>query len=210
MGSLWKMSAAALALAFLAVVAFALSKGGDSGRSHRQGGGSHGDGGGSQGGDVFSWLRSTAVPSGWRIRRLPDSPASLAAPPGWHLIRGDPGTATMVIRAPSGHIVGYLNATPREGRESTANWHDFRVDHNREEGDRDVRLLAAASGLRFRSGTGACVIDSYLTSTGARYREIACLDSGRTASTVIVAAAPPSRWAREAPLLKRAVSSFTT
>jgi len=116
----------------------------------------------------------------------------------------------MVSRGPSGRIVGYLNATPRQGPESAANWSDFRVDHNREEGDRDVRLLAASAGLRFRSATGSCVIDSYLTTSGNRFREIACIVSGRSATTVIVGAAPPSHWAVEAPMLERAVSSFTT
>lgn len=189
MGRLWKASAA-----ILGVAALTLASGG----------------GGSPAEGAFAWLRPAAAPTGWSIHRLPGSPARLAAPPGWRSAHGDPGTATMVIRAPSGHIVGYLNATPREGGESAANWSSFRVDHNREEGDRDVHLLAAAAGLRFRSGTGSCVLDSYRTTTGARYRELACIDAGRGASTVIVAAAPPSRWARESPSLERAVSSFLT
>jgi hypothetical protein len=106
--------------------------------------------------------------------------------------------------------VGYLNATPRQGTETAANWSDFRVGHNRDEGDRDVRLLAAAAGLRFRSGSGSCVIDSYRTETGNPYREIACIVSGRSATTVIVASAPPSRWAEEAPMIERAINGFTT
>jgi hypothetical protein len=159
---------------------------------------------------AFAWLHPGAVPAGWTARRLPGSPARLPAPPGWRPAAGDPGTATMVSRGPSGRIVGYLNATPRQGPESAANWSTFRVDHNREEGDRDVRLLAAAADLRFRSATGACVIDSYLTTSGNRFREIACIVSGRSATTVIVAAAPPAHWALEAPVLERAVSSFTT
>lgn len=116
----------------------------------------------------------------------------------------------MISHSPSGRIVGYLNATPRQGSETLANWSDFRVDHNRDEGDRDVRLLGSASRIRFRSGAASCVLDSYSTSAGRRYCEIACLVAGRTASTVIVAAAPPGRWAEEAPLLERAVTDFTT
>ncbi|HEY2055307.1 MAG TPA: hypothetical protein VGH14_15350 [Solirubrobacterales bacterium] len=114
------------------------------------------------------------------------------------------------MRGPSGRIVGYLNATPRQGDETAANWSHFRIAHNREEGDREDRLAAAATGLRFHAATGACVIDAYTTITGNRFREIACLVTGRSAATVIVAAAPPSRWAAEAPLLERAVSNFTT
>jgi hypothetical protein len=158
----------------------------------------------------FAWLHPSPVPVGWTTRQLHGSPARLSAPPGWRPAAGDPGTRTLVSRSPSGRIVGYLNATPRQGDESAADWPAFRVDHNREEGDRDVKLLAAAAGLRFRSGTGSCVIDSYLTTSGNRYREIACLVSGRSAATVIVAAAPPSHWAVEAPVLERAVSGFTT
>jgi hypothetical protein len=116
----------------------------------------------------------------------------------------------MVLRSASGQIVGYLNATPREGSETTRNWSTFRVEHNREEGDVDVRRLAFGSGLRFRSGVGSCVIDSYATSSGRRYREIACLVAGSSQATVIVAAASPSQWAQLAPLLERAISSFTT
>jgi hypothetical protein len=116
----------------------------------------------------------------------------------------------MISRAASGRIVGYLNATPRQGSETASNWSVFRLAHNREEGDRNIKRLASASGLRFRSGAGSCVIDAYATSSGSRYREIACLVSGPRVSTVIVAAAPPSRWAREAPQLERAVSNFTT
>ncbi|MGH2939226.1 MAG: hypothetical protein ACRDPE_14035 [Solirubrobacterales bacterium] len=159
---------------------------------------------------AFAWLHPGVVPAGWTTRRLPGSPARLSAPPGWRAAAGDPGTKTMVSRAPSGHIIGYLNATPRQGDERAANWPRFRLDHNRDEGVRNDTLLAAADELQFRSATGSCVLDSYTTSTGNRYREIACLVFGRRATTVIVAAAPPSRWAAEAPLLDRAVSDFIT
>jgi hypothetical protein len=159
---------------------------------------------------AFAWLQPGRPAPGWTTVRLPDSPARLSAPPGWRAAKGDAGTATMVSRGASGRIVGYLNATPRQGRESVADWSRFRVAHNREEGDRDDRLMAAATGLGFRTGTGACVIDAYRTTTGNRFREIACIVAGRSATTVIVAAAPPSRWAAEAPPLERAISNFTT
>lgn len=159
---------------------------------------------------AFAWLRAGAVPPGWITRRLPGSPARLSAPHGWRSAPGDPGTRTMVTRRPSGAIVGYLNATPRQGSESAANWSAFRVAHNREEGDRDVRQLAYAADLRFRSATGSCVLDSYRTTQGNRFREIACIVSGRSATTVIIAAAPPSHWAVQGPVLERAVSSFRT
>jgi hypothetical protein len=73
-----------------------------------------------------------------------------------------------------------------------------------------VRLLADATGLRFRSATGSCVLDSYRTESGYPYRELACIVSGRSATTVIVGAAPPDRWDAEAPTLEQAIDSFTT
>jgi hypothetical protein len=159
---------------------------------------------------AFTWLHPKAVPRGWKTLRLPGSGAGLSAPASWESARSDPGTKTLVSRGPSGGIVGYLNATPRQGDENAANWAGFRVAHNRGEGDREERRLAAARDLPFRSATGSCVIDSYLTGSGNRYREIACLVTGRSSTTVIVAAAPPSRWHAERPLLQRAVSAFTT
>lgn len=166
-------------------------------------------------GDIaaFAWLHPSSVPAGWTTLHLPGSPARLSAPSSWQISAGDPGTRTIISRGPSGRIVGYLNATPHQGDERAANWSRFRIAHNRGEGDRKDKLLAAADGLRFRAATGACVIDSYTSTSGEhpnRFREIACIVSGRSATTVIVAAAPPSRWAAEAPLLERAVSSFIT
>jgi hypothetical protein len=197
----WRKSVAvAAAVAFCALVAVAIAHPG--GRDSRPP--ATGDRG------AFAWLHPGVVPAGWTTRRLAGSPARFSAPPGWGPAAGDPGTKTMISRGPSGGIVGYLNATPRQGDERAANWSRFRLAHNREEGDRRVRLLAAATDLRFRAATGACVIDSYATTTGNRYREIACIVSGRSATTVIVAAAPPSRWTAEAPLLERAVSNFIT
>jgi hypothetical protein len=159
---------------------------------------------------AFAWLHPAPVPTGWTTVRLPGSAARLSAPPSWEAAPGDPGTKTLVTRAPSGQIVGYLNATPRQGDENAANWAGFRIAHNREEGDREERRLASARDLHFRSATGSCVIDSYLTTSGNRYREIACLVAGRSSATVIVAAAPPSRWHSYGPLLRRAVNAFTT
>jgi len=87
-----------------------------------------------------------------------------------------------------GHrIGGYLNVTPEQGTETLANWSHFRPKHNLGEGDRSVRLNASSTGLRFRTGRGSCVIDTYTTSK-ATYREIACLVSGPRSTAVVVAA----------------------
>jgi hypothetical protein len=78
-----------------------------------------------------------------------------------------------------------------------------------EESSKDVRLIASAHRLRFRSGQGSCVIDSYRTSR-TRYREIACLVAGAHTSSVVVGAAPSKTWAQRAETIERAVASLRT
>jgi hypothetical protein len=157
----------------------------------------------------FGWLGPAAQPAGWSLLRIP-SGAAIAYPSSWQRLHGDPGSGTVALRDSSGHFLGYLNLTPRQGEEQLATWAAFRVDHNREEGDRQVVELAHAGGLRFRNGHGSCVSDRYVTKVGTRYREIACLVVGARAATVVVAAAPPSSWSRLSPALMRAISTLTT
>ena len=157
----------------------------------------------------FAWLQPAAAPADWKIARLPSRNAHLAYPPGWRAIRTDPGTFSAALLGPHDRIRGYLNATPRSGAETLANWATFRPAHNREEGDHTVVRDASATGLRFRSGTGSCVIDHYAT-TSARYKEIACIVRATRATTVVVAAARPADWTRLVPQLQRAVSSFSS
>jgi hypothetical protein len=155
---------------------------------------------------AFAWLRPAPPPASWKVARISDG-ALLAYPPGWRPIKSDIGTATVAL-LPDGHrIDGYLNVTPEQGKETLANWSRFRPTHNLREGDRSVHLDASATGLRFRSGRGSCVIDTYTTSK-ATYREIACLVSGPRSTAVVVAAAPSAIWNQQAATLQRAVSSF--
>src|SRR5581483_5276865 len=110
-----RVLAAMVGLAFLAAAGFAVAKGGSSGGGQR---------------GAFGWLRPSALPAGWTAQRLPGSPARLPVPSGWQSVHGDAGTRTVVLRDRSGRILGYLNATPRQGSETLADWSDFRVDHN--------------------------------------------------------------------------------
>jgi hypothetical protein len=64
--------------------------------------------------------------------------------------------------------------------------------------------------LRFLTGHGSCVKDSYTTQTGSRFVEIACLVAGARAESVIVGAAPPSGWADESPTIERAIAGVRT
>src|SRR5512147_2466398 len=86
---------------------------------------------------AFAWVHPSALPAGWSAQRRPRSPAGLPAPSGWRPSRGDPGTRTIILRGPSGEIAGYLNATPKQGEETLANWSSFRVEHNEEEEELD-------------------------------------------------------------------------
>ena len=166
-----------------------------------------GCGGSGRASGPFAWLRPGSPPTGWSVARIQGG-ATLAYPPGWTPLKTDPGTASVALLGSGGRIDGYLNATPRQGTETLADWSRFRPEHNRGEGDRDERLLAATTTGRFRSGRGACVIDTYTTSK-AGYREIACLVSGPGSSAVVIAAAPTGLWDRQATTLQRAVASFT-
>ncbi len=159
---------------------------------------------------AFGWLRASPAPHAWQTTRLPNAEASLAFPSGWRSIRSDPGTVSAARKGSDGDILGYLNATPRQGTESLENWASFRPDHNRDEGDVDLRPIAAATDLPFRSGHGSCLIDDYRTSSGQAYREIACIVDGSNATTVVIGAAPPDRWDRQGPVIERAISSFLT
>jgi hypothetical protein len=159
---------------------------------------------------AFRWLHPRPAPSGWKVARLPSGAATFAYPRTWRPIRTDPGTASVALIGRGRSIRGYLNATPRQGTETLANWPSFRIHHLREDdSSKDVRLIASARGLRFRSGRGSCVIDSYRTSR-TRYREIACLVAGARTSSVVVGAAPSRTWTQQAETIERAIASLRT
>ncbi len=156
--------------------------------------------------DVLHRLGPAPVPQGWPVARIKDG-ATMPYPPGWARIPGDRGTASAAVLDARHLFLGYLNVTPRQAGETLVGWPAFRVRHNAKEGDREVRTLAARLGVRFRGGHGSCVEDSYMTSIGTRYIELACLLAGRRAGVVVVGAAPPSSWPRVEPLLAVAISA---
>jgi hypothetical protein len=168
-----------------------------------------GDGGAAPGSSRFGWLRPTSIPAGWSAARLPTGTATMAYPPHWRRIAGDPGTVSAALLGAGEKIVGYLNATPRQANETLSNWATFRPDHNAHEGDRHVHTLAATRTLPFRSGHASCVIDTYRTSRAA-YREIACLVTRDRNATVIVAASTTAAWPHHHRQLERAVQAFWT
>jgi hypothetical protein len=168
-----------------------------------------GGGGTASAPSAFAWLHARAVPAGWAAARLPAGTATLAYPHGWRRIESDPGTVSAAALGRRGLVVGYLNATPRQANESLRNWALFRPTHNAREGDRGVRVLSAARGLRFGSGRGSCVEDTYHT-VRAHYHEVACLVAGARGQSVVVAAATTSAWPRLQGTLHQAVEAFRT
>jgi hypothetical protein len=156
---------------------------------------------------AFAWLHPSPPPSAWPLAHLIGT-TTLAYPPGWHRIHSDPGTVSAaLVDRHSGLVVDYVNATPQQGEETLQNWATFRPDHNREEGDSHVQVLAAGRGLQFRNGEGSCVIDRYRTPRTS-YQEIACLVRGSRGTSVIVASTLAARWHQTAAELERSVSSF--
>lgn len=156
---------------------------------------------------VLASLRTQAAPHDWRSVRLGTGGAALAAPPGWHRVSGDPGSATFVLGANADHPRAYLNATPATEEEQLGSWVGFRLSHNRGEGDRNVQLLASRGELRLGGGVAArCVQDSYTSGT-TRYTEIACLAQSQSGRTVIVAASPTPAWQQERATLTRAIDA---
>src|SRR3954470_5728519 len=120
----------------------------------------------------FAWFRPAAAPTGWNVARTPGG-STFAYPPGWRSIKTDPGTASVALLR-GGQIEGYLNATPRQGGGTLADWGGLRPKQKLGRGDRGLRVIASTDNARFRSGRGSCVIGTYSTSRAA-YREIACL-----------------------------------
>ena len=158
---------------------------------------------------AFPALAPAAAPAGWPHLTLPDGTAVLSYPPSLRPAGSDADAVSAARVSPRGTFQLYLNATPRQGGEQPRGWAAFRLRLLTADDAVSAREVAAAQHVRFRGGTGSCVIDTYLTRTGAHhYQEIACLVQGRTSASVIVAAAPAATWAQASPLLLRAVAAY--
>jgi hypothetical protein len=155
----------------------------------------------------FPALAASLQPRGWAMTTIASGGATLFHPANWKQISGDRGTTSFALRDRRGRYLAYLNITPRQGAEQLAGWASFRVARNREEGDREVRWVAAAENLRLRDARGSCVIDDYLSRVGANaYRELACIVTGHRFTDVssvprCAETGPPSgaRWSAPPP-----------
>ena len=160
-------------------------------------------------GHVFPRLHPAAAPSDWRHLTLPNRTAVLSYPPSLRPISGDKVAVSAARLSRHGAFPYYLNATPRQGSEQLAHWPAFRLHLLRSDTAVSARQVAETHGVKFRGGTGSCVIDRYITRVGGHhFQEIACLVVGRTSASVIVAAAPTAAWTQERPLLLQAVAAY--
>jgi hypothetical protein len=133
----------------------------------------------------------------------------LSYPPSLRRIAGDTDAVSAGQVGAGGMIQLYLNATPRQGAERLQQWAAFRLRLLREDDAASASQVAAAEGIKFRGGTGSCIIDTYVTRIGGHhYEEIACLVQGHASASVIVAAASTAMWTKESPLLLRAVAAY--
>jgi hypothetical protein len=158
---------------------------------------------------LLAELGPRGAPRDWPAATIASGAATLRRPPGWASVEGDKGTVSFALSDAGGRTLGYLNVTPRQGAERLRGWAAFRLGRNREEGDRNVRGLAAREGMSFAGGRGSCLVDDYGSRVGAnRYREIACIVRGRRSESVLIAAALRPDWPSVEPLLAQAVGSF--
>lgn len=160
-------------------------------------------------GRAFRALVPAAAPAGWPHLTLLDGTAVLSYPPSLRPLAGDKDAVSAARLSPGGTFQLYLNATPRQGTERPRQWAAFRLSLLRSDDAASAHEVAAAEGVKFRGGTGSCVIDTYVTRIGGHhYQEIACLVQGRASASVIVAAAPAALWAQARPFLLRAVAAY--
>jgi hypothetical protein len=160
-------------------------------------------------GRAFPSLVPAAAPASWPHLTLPNGTAVLSYPPSLRRIAGDADAVSAGQVGTGGMVRLYLNATPRQGAERLQGWAAFRLRLLRSDDAASAHEVAATEGVRFRGGTGSCIIDAYVTRIGGHhYEEIACLVQGQASASVIVAAAPAAIWAQERPLLLRAVAVY--
>jgi hypothetical protein len=160
-------------------------------------------------GGAFPPLHPAAAPAGWPHLTLSGGTAVLSYPPSLRPLAGDKAAVTAAQLSAGGRYQLYLNATPRQGTETLHGWAAFRLHHLLSDHAAAAHEVAAAQDVKFRGGTGSCVIDNYRTRIGAHhFQEIACLVQGHTSASVIIAAAPTATWAQARPLLFQAVDAY--
>jgi hypothetical protein len=155
----------------------------------------------------FRWFAAAPAPASWGQRVLP-SGAGILSFPATFVDGHDRDGISRERLDRHGTVLVYLDLTPKQGPERLRDWPSYRLGLVRGESN-DVHEDGHAFGLRFRGGTGSCVLDDYRTRVeNHHYREIACFVQGRRHATVLIAAALESEWTRAAKTLERAVDAY--
>ena len=110
-------------------------------------------------GRAFPPLHQAAAPARWPRAALPSGTAVLSYPPSLHPLPGDAGTVSAARTGPGGVLQLYLNGAPRQGPETLTRWAGFRLKFLRADNAAGAHQDAAAQGVRFRGGTGSCLIE---------------------------------------------------
>jgi hypothetical protein len=154
-------------------------------------------------------LKPMVEPAGWKLLIPPSGSSLLWYPPFMQPVKGDPYSVSAHFKDASGVTLLYLNAGPKNGGEQMKGWPAFRIDHLREERNRQVHEESSASGVPFRGGKGTCVRDHYTTRlANYHYREISCFVQGGTEASVIVVAALVSAWPKYEAQIQRALEAW--
>lgn len=156
---------------------------------------------------LFHWFTARAAPASWTHRALLSGGGILSYPATFVAGSDKDGISRERLDA-HGTVLVYLDATPEQGPESLRDWPSYRIAVVRGESN-DVHEDGHAFRLRFRGGTGSCVLDDYRTRVqNHHYREMACFVQGRRYATVLVAAALESEWTRSLKTLERAIDAY--
>jgi hypothetical protein len=157
---------------------------------------------------AFKGITPGKPPPTWGQVTTPSGDAILAYPPSFRPVRSDPGSVTVAAGTAPHVYHGYLNVTPRQGKEQLQGFAAFRLDRLGDE-DTAVHEIAAAENVTFVGAVGSCVNDDYRTRVGDNhYEELACLVAGRHSEYVIVASARFGDWDQFAPTLRTALAAF--
>ncbi len=158
---------------------------------------------------AFSWFTARPAPATFRLYRAVQGTAIVADPPRLKQLPSLAGSLAFAARGSHGAYYAFLNVTPQQGAENVDGWAAFRLAALRTNHAQRIHEEAAASNLAFNGGTGACVIDDYVTEPGnSPFHEIACFVVGPHTGSVIVVATPPAQWRSYATPLERVISSY--
>ena len=108
---------------------------------------------------AFAWLRPAPAPADWNVARISGGATLSCIRPDGGRFKTDPGTATagLLRGGDEDDLVGYLNATPRQGDETLENWASFPAGPQPRRGRSKRAHLIASPRPACPSGSGSRV-----------------------------------------------------